>query len=87
MVWAKPIFGCFLSPFLEEHSLLDWISSLSSAEHVTIFVIVSLALTEVALIPWLQRKIYEKEFIQCVRESSFILNIIVLSFTSYHIFT
>ena len=61
-------------------------SALSNKEHITILVIVSSVLTGVALIPWLHHKVYEKNFVN-VFEGSFILNIIVLSFTSYHIIT
>ena len=61
-------------------------SALSNKEHITILVIVSSVLTGVALIPWLQHKIYENNFVN-VLEGSFILNIIVLSITSYHIIT
>ena len=61
-------------------------SALSNKEHTTILVIVSSVLTGVALIPWLHHKIYENNFVN-VLESSFILNIIIISITSYHIIT
>ena len=61
-------------------------SALSNKEHTTILVIVSSVLTGVALIPWLHHKIYENNFVN-VLEGSLILNIIIISITSYHIIT
>ena len=98
LIKVKPILDAYYAPFRKNARY--WVgfllftrtclsitySALLNAESITILVMVSLILTGVALIPWLQHKIYEKNFVN-VLEGSFILNAIVLSTTSYHIIT
>ena len=95
LIKIKPILDAYYAPFHD--STRYWVglmlfirtclsitySALTNTEHNTILVIVSSVLTGVALIPWLQHKIYEKNFVN-VLEGSFILNVIVLSILSYH---
>ena len=98
LIKIKPILYAYYAPFHD--STRYWVglmlfirtclsisySALTNTEHTTILIIVSSVLTGVALIPWLQHKICEKNFVN-VLEGSFILNVIVLSITSYHIIT
>ena len=98
LIKIKPILDAYYAPYCKNTQY--WVgfllftrvclsitySALPNNEHTTILVIVSSVLTGVALIPWLQHKIYEKNFVN-VLEGSFILNIIVLSITSDHIVT
>ena len=98
LIKIKPILDAYYAPFHE--STRYWVglmlfirtclsitySALTNTEHTTILVIVSSVLTGVALIPWLQHKIYVKNFVN-VLEVSFILNVIFLSIISYHIIT
>ena len=98
LIKIKPILDAYYAPFHD--STRYWVglmlfirtclsitySALTNTEHTTILVIVSSVLSGVALLPWLQHKIYEKNFVN-VLESSFILNVIVLSIISYHIIT
>ena len=98
LIKIKPILDAYYAPFCKNtHFWAGFLlftrtclsitySALSNKEHITILVIVSSVLTGVVLILWLQHKLYENMFIN-VLEGSFILNIIVLSFTSYHIIT
>ena len=98
LIKIKPILDAYYAPYCKNSQY--WVgfllstrvclsmtySALSNKEHSTILVIVSSVLTGVALIPWLHHRIYEKNFVNML-EGSFILNVIVLSITSYHIIT
>ena len=98
LIKIKPILDAYYAPFCKNARfwagfllftrtcLSISYSALSNKEHITILVIVSSVLSGVALILWLQHKLYENNFAN-VLEGSFILNIIVLSFTSYHVIT
>ena len=98
LIKIKPILDAYYAPFHENTrywvGLMLFIrtclsitySALPNTEHTTILVIVSSVLTGVALIPWLQHKTYEKNFVN-VLEVCFILNVIILSIISHHIIT
>ena len=58
-------------------------SVLSNAEHTTMLVIESSVVSGIALIPWLQHKIYQNNFVN-VLEGSFNFNLIILSIATYH---
>ena len=76
-----------LCPFLQKYTMLGGFllftrtclgitySALSNTECITVLVIVASVLTGIALIPWLQRKIFKNNFVN-VLEDSFILNVI-----------
>ena len=96
LIKIKPIFDAYYAPFYKNTRY--WIgfllftrtclsitySALESTRHNTILVIVSSVLTGIALIPWLQHKIYQNNFIN-VLEGSFFLNVIILSMAMQHV--
>ena len=85
----KPILDAYYAPFYK--NTCYWVgflifirtllsitcSGLKSTEHITILGVVSSVLTGIALIPWMQQKIYQKNLAN-ILEGSFILNIIIL---------
>ena len=95
LIKIKPILDAYYAPFCKNTRY--WVglklftrtglsiifSTLKNTEHNTILVIVSSVLTGITLIPWLQHKIYHKNFIN-VLEGFFILNVIILSISTYH---
>ena len=96
LIKIKPIFDAYYAPFSK--STRYWIgfllftrtclsitySALESTQHNSILVIVSSVLTGIALIPWLQHKIYQNNFIN-VLEGSFFLNVFILSMARHHV--
>ena len=59
-------------------------STLKNTEHTTILVLVSSVLTGIAVIPWLQHKIYQKRIVN-ILEGFFILNVNILSIATHHV--
>ena len=96
LIKIKPILDAYYAPFckntrywfgfllLIRTCLSIAYSALSNTEHTTILVIVSSVLSGIIWIPWLQHKIYQKNFVN-VLEGSFILNVIIVSIATHHI--
>ena len=93
---VKPILDAYYAPFCKNTRY--WVglmlftrtclsitySALSNTERTTILVIVTSVLTAISWIPWLQHKVYQKNYVN-VLEGSFILNAIILSAATSHV--
>ena len=96
LIKIKPILDAYYAPFCK--NTCYWVgltlfvrtclsitySTLKNTEHTLILVIVSSVLTGIAVIPWLQHKIYQKRYLN-ILEGSFILNATVLSIATHQV--
>ena len=96
MIKIKPILDAYYAPFC--NNTRYWVglmlfvrtflsitySTLKNTQHITILVIISSVLTGIAVIPWMQHKVYQKRLVN-IFEGSFILNVNVLSIATHHI--
>ena len=96
MIKIKPILDAYYAPFC--NNTRYWVglmlfvrtflsitySTLKNTQHITILVIISSVLTGIAVIPWMQHKVYQKRLVN-IFEGSFILNVNVLSIATHQI--
>ena len=94
----KPILDAYYAPFYKNTcyrvgfqifvrtSLSITHAGLKNTEHITTLGVVSSVLAVIALIPWMQQRIYQKKCANII-EGSFILNIIILLIMSLATYT